>query len=692
MKFFLIALTFVSLAAFAESGPDTQKMDTVVVQDVQEKAQRTGVLKDSIQKTEVVTAKTIEKKQAKTVAEAIENEPGIDATNNCSICGIKRVQINGLKGEYTTVLMDDIPLSSTVSSYYGFDAMVTAGVARIEVARGAGASLIAPEAIGGVINIITKKATENSLAIDASGGNAVYRTLSLVGTAVSKDGTQRATISAQHSNQDQWDADGNGVNESPRRANYSVLARLSDDLGVNTNLDLRLSALKASTFGGPMGGDIFRTAIQTTPVGFEGNDVRNKYIGGPNSVNESVELDRLEGAARLTQLLGTNTTMSTTLSLAQQKQDSFYEGNDYAHTNDIVFGDVRLGHQLFTDHLISFGGDVRLETLRSRSYRYYTVLGVPKDDFDYFSPGAYLQDTWTPFDNFELSVAGRFNYIEVDWKNIGVGKEIKRAILVPRAHAKLTHFPELISRLSYGMGYRAPLTFFESEHGILDTGFDVNITAVESSQSANYSLAYDDKKTAATLSGAFTSVTNMSYIDTTGVRPALKNDTGTANAGAADLLVSHQFFPFLQLGASYEHFFYSNRYKGLLPVAAIEDRVRLLADFEMDGWEGNVTVNFVAGRDLAPYNYGNRFNVWDGVTASSPKGTSAPAFATVDLRVAKKINNEISFYAGVKNLFDYTQTKRESPLYFDAAGNLDVIHIWGPLRGRQIYAGLQAKF
>jgi len=688
MKFFLFFLALVSLSSFAED-----RVDTVVVQDVQEKAQRTGVLKDSIQKTEVVSAKTIERKAAKTIAEAIENEPGIDTQNGCSICGIKRVQINGLKGEYTTVLMDDIPLSSTVSSYYGFDAMVTSGVARIEIARGAGASLIAPEAIGGVINIITKKATENSLLVDVAGGNAQYRTMSLVGTAVSKDGSQRATISAQHNMQGQWDADGNGVNESPRRGNYALMARLSDDLGPTTNLDLRLSALKASTYGGPMGGDIFGTAIQTAPLAFEGGDVRRKYTGSPQMVNETVELDRMEGAARVTQLIGQDTSVMATLSLAQQKQDSFYEGNDYAHTNDILFGDVRLNHQLLPEHLITLGSDVRVEQLHSRSHRYYTVLGVARDNFDYLSPGAYLQDTWTPTDNLEVSAAGRLNYIKVDWTNIGTGDEIKRVVVVPRLHVKWQHLPELTSRISAGMGYRAPLTFFESEHGILDNGFDVNITKVETSHSGVYSLAYDNKVTAATISGAYTGVNNLAHIDTTGgPRPTLKNDTGYSSAGAVDALVSHQVLPYLQLGASYEHFLYSSRYKSLLPMAAIEDRVRFLADFSLDGWEANFTANLVGGRNLAPYNYGNRFNVYTAGTASQPKGTQAPAFVTVDVRVAKKINNEINVYLGVKNLFDYTQTKTESPLFFDAAGSLDVTHIWGPLRGRQIYAGMQAKF
>lgn len=34
----------------------------------------------------------------------------------------------------------------------------------------------------------------------------------------------------------------------------------------------------------------------------------------------------------------------------------------------------------------------------------------------------------------------------------------------------------------------------------------------------------------------------------------------------------------------------------------------------------------------------------------------------------------------------------ESPLYFNNAGDFDVAHVWGPLQGRQLYAGLKSVF
>ena len=163
------ALVLSIVASVALMAADN--IGTVTVEDVTERLERTGALRDVIVKTEVVTAKEIQKKQATNLAEAIKNEAGIQVATGCSMCGMKRVRINGMKGEHTTVLIDDVPMHSTVSSYYGLDALATAGVSSIDIARGAGASLIAPGAIGGVINVKSLKATKDSLFIDMAGGN-----------------------------------------------------------------------------------------------------------------------------------------------------------------------------------------------------------------------------------------------------------------------------------------------------------------------------------------------------------------------------------------------------------------------------------------------------------------------------------------------------------------------------------------
>ncbi len=50
----------------------------------------------------------------------------------------------------------------------------------------------------------------------------------------------------------------------------------------------------------------------------------------------------------------------------------------------------------------------------------------------------------------------------------------------------------------------------------------------------------------------------------------------------------------------------------------------------------------------------------------------------------------MNVYAGVSNLFEYTQIDEgKTPLFYDADGNFDVGYIYGPLHGREFYAGIE---
>jgi len=127
----------------------------------------------------------------------------------------------------------------------------------------------------------------------------------------------------------------------------------------------------------------------------------------------------------------------------------------------------------------------------------------------------------------------------------------------------------------------------------------------------------------------------------------------------------------------------------LLAIAAVEKQARIALVYKQNGWEGFIQGTWTASRNLAPYGYDDRYNDED---LKIPKKTKAPSFAVVDAKLSKDITKNLTFYVGVKNLFDYVQADKESPLFYDADDEYDVGHIWGPLRGRMSYAGIRAKF
>jgi outer membrane receptor protein involved in Fe transport len=159
-----------------------------------------------------------------------------------------------------------------------------------------------------------------------------------------------------------------------------------------------------------------------------------------------------------------------------------------------------------------------------------------------------------------------------------------------------------------------------------------------------------------------------------------------------DIVVGYALTPSITVSAGYEQYWYDTEYKNLLFIAAVEKQARLMFDYEENGWDAMIQATWTGARDLTDYGYGDRYNTFDGTDVSNLKSTKAPAFTTVDVKVSKEITDTFTLYAGVKNLFDYVQTDKESPLMYDADGGYDVGHIWGPLRGRMAYAGIKAKF
>jgi outer membrane receptor for ferrienterochelin and colicins len=630
-----------------------ENIGTVTVEDVAERLERSGALKDVIVKTEVVTEKEIEKKQATNLSEAIDNEPGIQSATGCSMCGMKRIRINGMKGEHTTVLVDDVPMHSTVSSYYGLDALTTAGVSSIEIARGAGASLIAPGAIGGVVNVKSKKATENGLFVDVSAGNEEFLNASIVGTGVSDDRKTRATAAAQYSNEGQWDADDNGVNESPELKNRSASVRLSRDFGENDNVDLRLTAQDSSVFGGPVTDSHQAALMDSGEPSFVGDDVRNDYNGALLATTEMIKTTREEAIAKWTHQVSDDSNFVVTGSYANQVQDSNYEGDYYYSYDDTYYGDFRYNMFVGEDHFLTAGVDTKNEKMDSTQ-----DITPEQDDFDMNSYGGYLQDTWTPTDNLEVAVAVRVDSIRVDWTDQS-GSELDETIAVPRLHVKYDHGSGFVSRISAGQGYRAPLTFFESEHGLLDNGFAIDITDLEKSNSAGYSLNFESERTTATASFNWTQIENLAYIDDSGDTPTLRNADETMNIYVTDIVAGYQLTTALSIGGSFEYYNYDDAYKAAQFLAQIEQRARLMVDYERSGWAANLTATWIGSRDLSEYGYEGWNRLADVGIADLAKDTDAPAYYTVDVRLSKELDKNFTLYAGVKNLFDYTQAGDE---------------------------------
>jgi outer membrane receptor for ferrienterochelin and colicins len=106
---------------------------------------------------EVFTTTYFKKNPTPNIYEALQNVNGVRPQLNCQVCNTGDIHINGLEGPYTMVLIDGMPIVSSLSSVYGLSGIPNSLVERIEIVKGPASSLYGSEAVGGLINIITKK-------------------------------------------------------------------------------------------------------------------------------------------------------------------------------------------------------------------------------------------------------------------------------------------------------------------------------------------------------------------------------------------------------------------------------------------------------------------------------------------------------------------------------------------------------
>ena len=120
----------------------------------------------------VITAQDILAKQAETVLEALRDVPGLDVVQTGSRGTGTAVYIRGAESDHVLVLIDGVEVNSTTAGAFNFAHLTTENIERIEILRGAGGTLYGSQAIGGVINIITKKGQGPlQLGLSAEGGN-----------------------------------------------------------------------------------------------------------------------------------------------------------------------------------------------------------------------------------------------------------------------------------------------------------------------------------------------------------------------------------------------------------------------------------------------------------------------------------------------------------------------------------------
>lgn len=119
----------------------------------------TQKVEDSLSSTTVITRHDIERQQVRSVQELLTGLPGIGITNNGGAGKVSTLFLRGTESDHVLVLIDGIKVGSATAGTTAFQDIPVDQIERIEIVRGPRSSLYGSEAIGGVIQIFTRKGT-----------------------------------------------------------------------------------------------------------------------------------------------------------------------------------------------------------------------------------------------------------------------------------------------------------------------------------------------------------------------------------------------------------------------------------------------------------------------------------------------------------------------------------------------------
>jgi len=425
----------------------TERLDEIVV---------TGTLKavsrlESSVPVEIYTPAFLKKNPTPNVFEALQNVNGVRPQLNCNVCNTGDIHINGLEGPYTLVLIDGMPIVSGLSTVYGLSGIPNSLIEQVEVIKGPASSLYGSEAVGGLINIITKL-PENTSNFSVDGFVTDWGEANLDLSYKSHIGKKATMLLGTNYYNYSNPIDNN-------KDNFTDVT-LQDRISIFQKWDFkRQHQRKFSLAGRYFYEDRWGGEMQWD----------KKYRGGTEVYGESIYTSRFELIGNYQ--IPTKEKLNFQFSYSDHDQNSVYGDMHYLARQCIGFGQL-VWDKSFKNHDLLLGSALR--------YTYYNDNTVATEKADEVTiPSAFVQDEITLTQTQKLLLGARYDYD----KRHG-------SIFTPRLAYWYKPSENDIIRVNAGTGFRV-VNLFTEDHAALTGARDVVIEeTLKPEKSYNINLNY----------------------------------------------------------------------------------------------------------------------------------------------------------------------------------------------------------
>jgi outer membrane receptor for ferrienterochelin and colicins len=659
-------------------------MDAVVVTGTMKPVQR---LQSPIA-VEVYSPQFFKKNPAPSIFEALQNVNGVRPQINCNVCNTGDIHINGLEGPYTMVTIDGMPIVSSLSSVYGLYGIPSQLIERVEIVKGPASGLYGSEAIGGLINIITKSPEK------APRFSAGFMSTSWMEHNLDLGLRFKAGKSAQSLL---------GINYF----NYSNPLDKNGDNFTDATLQHRISVFNKWSFNRKQQ-RLFSMAFRYFYEDRWGGEIQwNKKFRGTDSVyGESIYTSRWEMIGNYQ--LPVREKMFFSFSSTSHSQNSFYGTIPYTAEQRIGFGQFTWQKPAGVHHDLLLGMAARYNYYDDNSTATIDTFSKQNKPERFLIPGIFVQEEWKLNQAHTLLLGLRYDH-----------HPVHKTILTPRIAYKWTVNDKNVLRLNAGTGFRV-VNIFTEDHAALTGARSVEITEqLEPEKSYNVNLNYSRKLGGP--SGAFQLDASAWYsyfhnqiiadYDTDPNKIIYKNLDG--HSLSKGLTVN------LEMNLK-------QRLKGLLgitlqdvaKVELIQGEKRKQRPLFTEKWSGTWSLSYTIPIPGITIDYtGNIYGPMRLPLASSldPRKDHSPVWSIQNIQFTKWFSQKMEMFAGIKNLLDWTPSRKnefiiarahdpfDKRVEYDAAGKVrstpenpyaltfDPAYVYAPNQGLRLFAGFRFK-
>ena len=435
------------------------------VVEVKERMKSSFMSKMSLEQKEIISAEGLKHLACCNLGESFENSASVDVGYSDAVSGSKQIQLLGLTGVYSQLLLENMPFLRGLSAPFGLGYVPGSWMESISVSKGVATVKHGYETITGIIDLEYEKPNKGDLfSLNAYVNNELKSELSAkanfiindhLSTGVFAYATTNRFKAFDHLGTREGYQHGDGFMDYPKQTQINFANRWTYEVpdGICSQTMINY------THEDRVGGDMNFT-----------EDMRgDSTIYGLGGTTDRIHFFTKNGAP-----INNASSFGTQLSATYFKQDAYYGLTNYKGTEGDVYANVLVNSEIWAGHSVDFGASFRYsdtrEDLLSRPYLgadvFQSNLEGMKDNFfkQEVVPGVFGQFNFKYDNKFVATLGARYDY----------NSFYEKHIFTPRFHFRWKITDDLIFRGAAGKGFRSA-NLIADNFGLLASSRDIKI-------------------------------------------------------------------------------------------------------------------------------------------------------------------------------------------------------------------------